>query len=61
MLLGVDNGNPESHEDFKSNRGNAFNGLCLAIVQSNGKPGRIQVTASSPSLKSASVIIAARS
>ncbi len=59
-LLGVDNGNPASHEDFKSNRRKAFNGLCLAIVQSNGKPGRIRVTASSPSLKSASIVIATR-
>ena len=61
VLLGVDNGNPASHEDFKSNRMKAFNGLCLAIVQSNGKPGRFQVTASSPLLKSASAIITTRS
>jgi beta-galactosidase len=60
VLLGVDNGNPASHEDFKSNRRKAFNGLCLALVQSIGKPGRIQVMASSPSLKSASVIITTR-
>ncbi len=59
-LLGVDNGNPESHEDYKSNLRKAFNGLCLAIVQSTGRPGRIQVTASSPALKSASVIIATK-
>jgi hypothetical protein len=31
--------------------------LCLAIVQSTGKPGQIRVTASSPGLKSGSVII----
>jgi beta-galactosidase len=59
-LLGVDNGNPTSHEDYKSNRRRAFNGLCLAIVQSTGKPGQIRVTAASPALKSASVIIATR-
>jgi beta-galactosidase len=59
-LLAVDNGNPTSHEDYKSNRRKAFNGLCLAIVQSTGKPGQIRVTASSPALKSASVIIATR-
>lgn len=57
-LLGVDNGNPESHEDYKFNLQKAFNGLCLAIVQSTGRPGRIRVTAASPALKSASVIIA---
>jgi beta-galactosidase len=56
-LIGVDNGNPESHEDYKSKRRKAFNGLCLAIVQSTAKPGQVQVTVSSPALKSASVII----
>ena len=59
-LLGVDNGNPESHEDYKSNLRKAFNGLCLAIVQSTDRPGRIRVTAASPALKSASVMIATR-
>jgi len=59
-LLGVDNGNTESHEDYRSNRRKAFNGLCLAIVQSAGKPGQIRVTAASPALKSASVIIATK-
>jgi beta-galactosidase len=58
-LLGADNGDPASHEDYKSNRRRAFNGLCLAIVQSTGKPGRIRVTASSPELTSASVTIVA--
>ena len=61
LLLGVDNGNPASHEGYKSNRRRAFNGLCLAIVRSTSKPGQIRVTASSPSLKSARVLIATRS
>ncbi len=60
ILLGVDNGNPESHEDYKSKLRKAFNGLCLAIVQSTDIPGRIRVTASSPGLKSASVDISTR-
>jgi beta-galactosidase len=58
LLLGTDNGDPASHEDYKSNRRKAFNGLCLAIVKSNGKAGRIQVKVVSPALQSASVIIA---
>lgn len=33
-LIGVDNGDPASHEDDKANHRTAFNGLCLAIVQS---------------------------
>jgi len=54
-LIGVDNGNPRSHEDFKSNRRKAFNGLCLAIVQSTARAGRIRVSATSPSLRPASL------
>jgi hypothetical protein len=47
-IIGLDSGDTQSHEDYRSNRRKAFNGLCLAIVQSTGKPGRIRVTASSP-------------
>jgi beta-galactosidase len=60
MLLGVDNGDPQSHEDFKSNHRKAFNGPCLAILQSTGKQGRIRVKASSPALESATAVVATR-
>jgi beta-galactosidase len=56
-IIGLDNGYLASHEDFKGSRKKAFNGLCLAIVQSTAKPGRIQLTATSPGLKSASVAV----
>jgi beta-galactosidase len=56
-IVGVDGGNPVSHEDLKGNRMKAFRGLCLAIVQSTAKPGRIQLTATSPGLRSSSVVI----
>jgi beta-galactosidase len=56
-LLGTDNGDPASHENYKSNRRKAFNGLCLAIVKSNGKAGQVQVRALSPALHAAGVII----
>jgi beta-galactosidase len=56
-IIGVDNGNLASDEDYKGNRRKAFNGLCLAMVQSTAKPGRIQLTAASPGLKSSSVTI----
>jgi beta-galactosidase len=56
-LLATDNGNPASLEDYKSNRRRAFNGLCLAIVKSNGKTGEIQVSAVSPGLQAARVRI----
>jgi beta-galactosidase len=57
-IIGVDSGDPVSHEDFKGARRKAFNGMCLAIVQSTAKPGRIQLTATAPGLKSDSVTIA---
>jgi len=59
-IIGLDNGDPQSHEDYQSNRRKAFNGLCLAIVQATGKPGQIRVTASSPGLKSGSVVVTAK-
>jgi len=59
-IIGVDSGDQRSHEDFKGNRRKAFNGMCLAIAQSTGKPGAIHVNATSPGLKSSSVAIAAR-
>jgi beta-galactosidase len=59
-IIGVDNGNPQSHEAFKGNRRQAFYGLSLAIVQSTAKAGRIQITATSPGLQSGSATIDTR-
>ncbi|MFZ0663840.1 MAG: DUF4982 domain-containing protein [Acidobacteriaceae bacterium] len=39
-LLGVDNGNPQSHESYQASHRKAFNGLCLAIVQSTPIPAK---------------------
>jgi beta-galactosidase len=61
LLVATDNGDPTSHEDYNSNSRKAFNGMCLAIVKSNGKAGVIQVTAVSPALQTARVTIAAKS
>jgi beta-galactosidase len=59
-LIGMDNGDPASHEDYKSNRRKAFNGLCLAIVQATDRPGEIRLTAGSPSLKPSGVVITSK-
>ena len=56
-LIGVDNGDPRSHEGFKQSHRAAFNGLCLAIVQSTAKAGPIRISASSPSLSPDAVTI----
>ena len=59
-LIGLDNGDPLSHEDYKAARRRAFHGMCLAIVQSTGKSGRIRVTANSPGLQPGSLTISTR-
>jgi len=58
-LIGVDNGDMRSHEDYRSNRRKAFYGLCLVIVQSTAKSGEIRLTATSPGLKPASATVSA--
>jgi beta-galactosidase len=57
QLLGVGNGNPASHEPDKAKQRSAFNGLCLAIIQSSREPGAIRIQADSPGLKSAAASI----
>jgi beta-galactosidase len=59
-LIGVDNGDPQSHDEYKATRVKAFNGLCLAIVQSTAKPGQIVMTATSQGLKPSRVVITTR-
>ena len=59
-LLGVGNGDPACHKPDKGDRRSAFNGLCLAIVQSSRTPGAIAIQAGSPGLKSAAAVIEAR-
>lgn len=56
-IIGVDNGNPVSHESFQSNQRAVFNGLCLAIIQSTTASGTLRVTASAPGLKAGSVTV----
>ncbi|MCX7985879.1 MAG: DUF4982 domain-containing protein [Bacteroidales bacterium] len=60
FIAGVDNGSPISHEPFKANYRKAFHGLCLAVVQSNGKKGTITLKAESDGLRSDSIIIQAK-
>ncbi len=49
-IVGVDNGNPVSHESFKAPMRKAFHGKCLVVVQSGENPGTIKLTASSDGL-----------
>jgi beta-galactosidase len=56
-IIGVDNGNPLSHEPFVDEERHLFMGFCLVIVESIGKEGDIVLKASSPHIESASVTI----
>lgn len=53
-LIGLDNGDPTSHESYKGNSRKAFNGLCLAIVRSGSDVGAVHITATSPGLNAGS-------
>jgi beta-galactosidase len=57
FVAGVDNGNQISHEPFKAAYRKAFNGMCLAVIQSDGNNGEIILTATSEGLQPASVVI----
>jgi beta-galactosidase len=54
-IAGVGNGDPSSHEPDKAVQRKAFNGLCMVLIQANEAPGKIELTASSPGLKSATI------
>jgi beta-galactosidase len=56
-IVGVDNGNPVSHESFKAPMRKAFHGKCLAVVQADEQQGIIKFTATSEGLESAAVEI----
>ncbi len=56
-IVGLDNGQQDSHESYQGTHRRAFLGRALALVQSNGRPGEIRLTASSLSLTGASVTI----
>lgn len=57
-VIGVGNGNPNSHEADKATQRKAFNGLCSAIVQTRGR-GAVTVTASGTGLISGKVVLRA--
>jgi beta-galactosidase len=58
--IGVGNGDPTNHESDKASSRKAFNGLCMALVQSAKAAGNITVEASAPGLTPASLTISAK-
>ena len=59
-ITGVDNGDPIDWTAYSSPIRKAFSGKVLAIVQSTGAPGQINVTASSSGLARGSLTITAK-
>lgn len=60
FIAGVDNGSETSMESFKASERKAFNGMCLAVIQSKEKAGNIEFTATSEGLSSARLSIEVR-
>ena len=44
-LIGVDNGDPESHASYQGNTRTLFGGMALALVQATAEAGPIRITA----------------
>ena len=60
FVAGVDNGYQASLELFKANSRQAYNGLCLAIVQTTERGGAITVRATAEGLAGASIILTSK-
>lgn len=58
-IIGVANGNPNSHEPDKSSQRMAYNGYCMVLVQSDKQAGIIKLKAASETLKGYQIILKA--
>ena len=59
-VIGVGNGDPSCHEPDKASERSAFNGLCMAILQSKrGSAGSITVNVTADGLETATVTVTA--
>ena len=56
-ILGVGNGDPSSQEPDQADRRRAFNGLAQVIVQTTTQPGPLVLTAQSPGLAAARLVL----
>jgi beta-galactosidase len=56
-IIGVANGNPNSHEPDKASQRMAFNGYCMVLVQSDKQAGEIKIKALSDNLKGTEAVI----
>ena len=58
-LAGVGSGNPRDMSSFQKPSRKTWQGVCMAIVRPESKPGRIKIRASAEGLKKASLVILA--
>lgn len=56
-IVGVDNGNPVSHESMKGSTIKAFNGKCLVVIQAGETAGEVVLTAKTDGLKEGEIKI----
>lgn len=56
-LIGVDNGDPLSHESYQGHTRKLYNGMALALIQSTSNAGSVRVTVRSGNLRPATVEI----
>ena len=54
-VIGVGNGDPTSHEPDRASRRRLFHGLAMAVVQADGKAGKLTVKAAADGVASASL------
>ena len=59
-ILGVGNGDPADHDPDRARERNAFHGHCLVVLQAGSQPAKLQLTATSPGLEPASVMLRSR-
>ncbi len=58
-IAAVGSGNPVSTERYRGNQRRAFQGRCLVVVKSNGRPGQIRLRAPAVGLEPAETVIRA--
>ncbi len=57
FIIGTDNGSQTSLENFHANPRKAFHGLCLIVIQTSTKAGRIHINAEAEGIKSSMIEI----
>jgi len=57
MIMGMESGDPQSHEDYKANVRSSYGGKLLIYIQSRRISGEISISVTTPGLQSASLKI----